>query len=222
MQGPAPQDIRDAVSSIVLKERQNLKATTTTKNEKDANSITCTGDSSSEATSIRRNQSSRYKSRLEMELAQMDNSVDIDDKKSKTPSIEQQEEIELPIALNQSSRSDIETPSQDEQYSSIVPEGWTVQTFNQEHTSPQEMEEGVGLKRVLSEDPPFSFSNRSTTPQQKEDYSTTEKTGKTSFFDSVLKKSRGESSNRIKNQDRLTNENIRYQTDIIQVSDRED
>ncbi|PWN31530.1 uncharacterized protein FA14DRAFT_162539 [Meira miltonrushii] len=251
MQGPAPQDIRDAVTGAIWEEKQQLKAS---KNEKVRNSfmhrdsIQSTGESSS-APSVRH--SSRYKSRLEMELAQMDGGEDSDNKKSKTPSIEDKEEIEsLPVALaNNHTTVDIETPSTDyygtpenstdvvyshnfqfpstNQYpSSSVPEGWTVQAFTQPRTPEQQMEEGagtIGLREALNENPPFAYSNRSTTPQQ-EGTRTTKKIGK-SFFDSVLKKNKGDSSIRINDQDRLPNdkpsEGIRYQTDVIQVSDRE-
>lgn len=223
MQGPAPQDIRDAVTGAIWKEKQHLKEKTTINNEKDVNS---------EATSIHRNHSSRYRSKLEMELAQMEVSIDVNSQKSKTPSIEQREEIELPVAINQSSKFDIETPSTEssttpdnkqsyEQYSSFVPEGWTIQAFTEQSRSPQEIEEGaglIGLQQRLNEEPPFLISNRPTTPQQKKEILITKKTGKSSFFDSVLKKSKAE-NNRI-NENSI--EAIRYQTDVIQVSDRED
>lgn len=251
MQGPAPQDIRDAVTGAIWEEKQHLKAS---KNEKarssfmHRDSIHSTADSSS-APSVRH--SSRYKSRLEMELAQMDHGgEEIDDiKKSKTPSIEDKEEIQsLPVALVNGDRTaDLEAPSTNysgtpenstdvdysrnsqfpttDQYSSSVPEGWTVQAFAEPRT-PEQLEEGtgtIGLREALNEHPPFASSNRSTTPQQ-EETRFTKKIGK-SFFDSVLKKNKGDSSIRIHNQDRLTNdrpsEGIRYQTDVIQVSDRE-
>lgn len=243
MQGVVPEDIREAVSGAIWEEKQHLK---TAKNV-DSNlssihrdSIPSTAESSS-GRSVRRH-STRFKSKLEMELAQMENSTDSENEKSsKPPSVEDKEEIQVPVALNENPTVDIETPSTEysnshdigiqsysptnQQQPSPVPEGWTVQSFAQPHT-PAQLEEGtgtIGLQQALDEHPPFHSNNRSTTPQQ-EEVPRNKKTGK-SFFDSVLRKNRGENSIRFNNQDNRINEGqgegIRYQTDVIQVSDRE-